>query len=274
MVSTSHQESIFCDPNYSEPIWGYDGSGGPDNWAELDPNYHKCDLGQKQSPININTKEVVRTQWNGTLQFQYSCPDLKLKNTGREIEIECCDRSNKLVLAQQEYELKEFHFHTPSEHAVDLHAYPVEMHLVHEKLGNPSKVVVVAVLINLGEENPFLELIASNLPEQPGCEIKVNNSDVSVLKLLPKTHNFYYYCGSLTTPPCTEHIHWIVLEETVFASVSQISRLSSVFPFFNVRPIQPTNNRLVRLIMNDKHLGEGDVLKVEVSREISLSQSS
>ena len=229
MITTADQESIFCDPNYSEPIWGYDGAIEPDNWAELDPEkYHKCDLGQKQSPININTQEVVRTQWDGTLQFQYSCPDLKLKNTGREIEIKCCDRSNKLVIAQQEYKLKEFHFHTPSEHAVDLHAYPVEMHLVHEKVGSPSKQVVVAVFIHPGEENSFLELIASNLPDQPGCEIEVKNTDVSVLNLLPKTHDFYYYCGSLTTPPCTENVHWIVFKETVFASVSQISGLQDL----------------------------------------------
>ncbi|WP_017315707.1 carbonic anhydrase [Mastigocladopsis repens] len=258
MVTTSDQQSIFCDPNYSEPIWSYDDSSGPDNWAELNPDYQKCDQGQKQSPININTKEIVRTPWNGTLQFQYSCPDLKLKNTGREIEIECCDRSNKLVIAQQEYELKEFHFHTPSEHAVDLHAYPVEIHLVHEKVGNPSKLVVVAVFINQGEENSFLELIASNLPEQPGCEIKVSNSDVSVLNLLPKTHGLYYYSGSLTTPPCSENVHWIVFKETVFASVSQISRLSSVFPFFNTRPVQPTNSRLVRLIVSNEQSGDNN----------------
>ncbi len=250
----------ICDPNFPEPIWDYDGDNGPDNWDELSRDYRKCGLGQKQSPINIDTQNVVGTKWYGALRFRYGSPDLILKNTGREIEITFSDASNKLVIANQEYELKEVHFHTPSEHTVDFQTYPVEIHLVHEQVRNSfTKRVVVGLFINPGKANSFLNLITSNLINQIGCQRNVDNKDeVSVDNLLPKTRDFYYYSGSLTTPPCTENVHWIVFKEPVEASALQISQLSSVFPFFNTRPIQRSNNRLVKLIENDNHSGDNN----------------
>ena len=266
MVTTSD----ICDPNFQEPIWDYDGDNGPDNWDELSRDYRKCGLGQKQSPINIDTQNVVRTKWYGPLRFEYnSFPDLILKNTGREIEITFSDDSNKLVIAKQEYELKEVHFHALSEHTVDHCHYPVEIHLVHERVRNSfTKRVVVAVFINPGKPNSFLNLITSNLlnPIEIGCERNVENTNEdSVKKLLPRSKDFYHYSGSLTTPPCTENVHWIVFKEPLEASELQISQLSSVFPFFNTRPIQLINNRLVKLIVNNKHSGDNKAMTIKTS---------
>ena len=116
------------------------------------------------------------------------------------------------------YKLHSFHFHLYSEHRIENKQYPMELHFVHKNMNKNDKLnenLVIAVLFdyNFGEDNKFLNDI--NL----SYEKKIN--DASILSLIDKNDEYYYYKGSLTTVPCTENVNWIVFKKTRYMSYNQ-----------------------------------------------------
>ena len=245
----------YCDPGTNEDNWGDFGS--------------QCVNGRMQSPINIPEET---DEGNTTLTLRYGCPDLQVKNNGRKIEVECCEHCNQLTVNKREYVLKEFHFHTPSEHKINGQGYNAECHLVHYEMGGSEDdpKVVLAILLKTdsnedndddddddSNDNSFLELITSNLPEVEACSL-VNNDTVNIREFFPERLDFYEYDGSLTTPNCGEGIRWFVFKQAVLASPEQIEALRSIFACDNVRSIQPLNGRTVKCVDAENVIFEDD----------------
>jgi carbonic anhydrase len=216
--------------------WTYEGEEGPEHWGELDPNYTLCADGRAQSPINLSTVQGADLT---DIVFNYSPSALNIFNNGHTIQVNY-DAGSSITYNETEYSLLQFHFHHPSEHTVDGESFDMELHLVHaDAKGN---LAVVGILINGGEsDNETLASVFANLPSEAGepqpTELSVNASD-----FLPASHLYDTYSGSLTTPPCSQGVRWLVLTQPIELSEAQLESFTTLFEG-NARPVQPLNNR-------------------------------
>ena len=104
--------------------------------------------------------------------------------------------------------------------------------------------MVVGVLIDEGEEHPVLKKLWAFMPESTG-ETSEQAVGIEETNLLPPTSDYFSYSGSLTTPPCSEGVKWIVLKTPIEASAEQITTFKErVGPATN-RPVQPHNARII-----------------------------
>lgn len=149
---------------------------------------------------------------------------------------------NFLVVDNKEYKLAQFHFHTPSEHQFNGQNFVMEIHLVHTDDSN--QLAVLGVMIKEGTENPYLEQAWNVLPLHEDTEDVQLTETIDLMSLLPKEKDSFHYKGSLTTPPCSEDVRWIILEEPIEMSKEQIDKFHNIFPD-NHRPVQPLNERKV-----------------------------
>ncbi|MGB8022056.1 MAG: carbonic anhydrase family protein [Candidatus Nanopelagicales bacterium] len=227
--------------------WSYDGDTGPAHWADL--GYPDC-AGDSQSPINIRTRRVVRKPMKNP-RIRYVASEAEVVNNGHSIEAEA-PAGSTMTTGGVVYELKQIHFHTRSEHTIDGDHYPIEVHFVHQ--ANSGQTAVVAVLAELGKKanrawEPYVTA-AEELSEADPPETV--EADIDWAAMLPRSSAGFRYEGSLTTPPCTEGVHWNVLATPVRLSEQQIEAFESV-PLSqapsgaNYRPVQPRNGRVVTL---------------------------
>ena len=107
-----------------------------------------------------------------------------------------------------------------------------------------GNLAVVAVMFEEGHENKTLKEIWSAMPEIAGNKIGLP-SVVSVDGLLPINREYYRFNGSLTTPPCSEGVLWLVMKQPMTVTKEQITQFTHVMPQPTNRPIQPTNARPV-----------------------------
>lgn len=216
--------------------WDYTGDTGPDNWAKLSPEYGAC-AGSNQSPINMTGFVDAKLQ---PVFFKYGSGSSEILNNGHTVQINTLP-GNTITVDGIEFELKQFHFHVPSENQIRGKSYPMEGHLVHaDKDGN---LAVVAVMVTEGEENTALAKAWAQMPEK-GEKVALS-SEISPLEVLPKKHDYYRFNGSLTTPPCSEGVRWLVMKQPITASKQQIDRFLQVMGHHNNRPVQPVNARTV-----------------------------
>jgi carbonic anhydrase len=221
--------------------WGYQGAIGPDHWGALAPEYAACN-GKEQSPIDIrDAKKASLPQ----LRFDYRSGPLAIDNNGVTIRVNYPPgRSGDfLIVGDTRYQLVQFHFHRPSEEYIDGKPYPMVLHLVHKS--SDGKVAVVAVMLKPGKANATLQQLWDHMPMTPGPDQEIAGAEVSPATLLPASYAYYTYMGSLTAPPCTEGVTWIVLKSPVEISSAQIAAFAKLFPH-DVRPPQPLNGRVVQ----------------------------
>ncbi|MDR3631921.1 MAG: carbonic anhydrase family protein [Desulfocapsaceae bacterium] len=217
--------------------WGYSGKTGPADWAKLSPEYSSCD-GKNQSPINLDGFIPAKLV---PLVFDYKGGSAEILNNGHTIQINARPGST-VGIDGIEFELKQYHFHAPSENLIKGKSFPMEAHLVHaDQNGN---IVVVAVMFTAGEANKALEKAWNQMPKTEGEKLALS-SDISPLDLLPPNHAYYRFNGSLTTPPCTEGVRWVVIKDAVSASAAQIEEFARVMHHPNNRPVQSINARSV-----------------------------
>ncbi len=227
--------------------WGYGEDDGPANWAALSPDYATCTSGREQSPIDIaamTTGDQVRlgrTYQAATLKIIRQEHVSDVIDNGHTIQINY-DEGSYLQLGEASYELKQYHFHAPSEHTIKGRHFPMEMHLVHQSAA--GDLAVLGVLIDQGSHNPAFEPVWANLPDEAGEEVHIEHLAVNVDDLLPANHNTYRYRGSLTTPPCSEGVSWFVAVEPIALSADQIAAFTSIFQGNN-RPIQALYDRAI-----------------------------
>ncbi len=214
--------------------WGYAGEEGPAHWAELNPAFATCGSGKNQSPINLT--RFVEAEME-PLGFRYQAGGNEILNNGHTVQINYAPGS-VLTLGGHDYELKQFHFHAPSENQIEGKSYPLEAHLVHAD--SEGNLAVVAVMFDEGAKNAALEQAWANMPQKAGDKLAV---EAMAEDLLPEVRDYYRYNGSLTTPPCTEGVTWLVMKNPVTASLEQIERFAEAVHHPNNRPVQHANAR-------------------------------
>ena len=221
--------------------WSYKGDTGPDHWGDLQPDFHQCKEGNKQSPVDIsNTKAAAHNL--SPIKFSYKESGLKIINNGHTIQVNY-GQGSSITFDGKTYDLLQFHFHSPSEHTSNGKAHNMEAHLVHKN--QDGELAVVGVFLTKGKQNDFIETLWAHLPEKVGKEEAAENVRIQAAQLLPADQSFYRYQGSLTTPPCSEGVVWSVMETPVEVSEEQISRFTAAI-HDNARPVQPLNERVIR----------------------------
>lgn len=220
------------------PHWDYAGPHGPSHWGELDPQFAACGNGRAQTPIDIvETVDAALPP----IAFHYVPGGHDEVNNGHTIQIDY-DAGSDIRLDGRDYRLKQFHFHTPSENHIGGRAYPMEAHLVHADA--EGRLAVIAVMFEEGPENLALASPWAVMPMRAGDSAHFARK-VSAEALLPASHDYYRFEGSLTTPPCTEGVTWIVMKHPVTASRGQITKLARAMGHPNNRPLQALNARVV-----------------------------
>lgn len=219
------------------PHWTYDGEQGMDHWGMLSRGYMTCESGSHQSPIDIMMPAEDRAPER--LQFHYRRADIQTMHNGHSIQVKVSPGS-ELQVNGRTYQLMQFHFHEPSEHHIEGKASPFELHLVHrDGIGH---IVVVSLLADLGVGHPVLSTLWSSLPMHAGESAPSRQLDLSAL--IPNNLHHFAYHGSLTTPPCTEGVHWIVMKDKISIAQAQIDQFV-VLVGHNSRAIQPIHDRQV-----------------------------
>ena len=218
--------------------WGYSGSDGPEHWGELTPEFAACKTGHLQSPVNIVGAQSADLP---EIQFEYKPSALHIINNGHTIEIVYAPGSF-IKVGDKRYELKQFHFHHPSEETIKGKHSPLELHLVHADAN--GNLAVVSVLLDEGSANPLVETLWGLAPKTAGPEKDDDKLQINATDLLPAKRGYFTFAGSLTTPPCTEGVSWFVLKTPVTISKKQVATFAQVYPY-DERPTQPLNGRTV-----------------------------
>lgn len=226
--------AALCATSDDTHHWSYSGNEGPGHWGGL------CRSGKAQSPIDIRTA-AAKLETLPALSFDYRPGPLHIVNNGHSVQVDV-EPGSSLTIGPDRYSLVQFHFHKPSEEAIDGRHYAMVAHLVHRDAA--GRIAVVAVLLKAGAENPLIDKLWRNIPSQKGREASLDAVTISPGQLLPASRAYFTYQGSLTTPPCTEGVRWIVLKTPNSVSVSQIVGFGKFYPM-NARPVQPTNEREV-----------------------------
>jgi len=223
----------------TKPHWTYRGHEGPEHWGDLDPAFSACKTGNEQSPIDITKPAAEHLP---AIQFSYKASPLAIVDNGHTVQVNYGPGSS-IDVGGHRYELKQFHFHHPSENKLHGKASALEIHFVHADAD--GKLAVVGVLVDEGAANPALQTLWDNIPKTKGRESKVAGVNVNAAELLPATHGYYNFPGSLTTPPCSEGVSWFLLKAGDHASGEQIAAFAKLYPL-NARPVQPLHGRTIR----------------------------
>lgn len=218
--------------------WTYEGDHGPKHWAELAPDFGECGRGRSQSPIDIS--HATARDDLPELRVAYHTAPLRIVNTGHMVQVNT-PPDDHLHVGDHVYDLMQFHFHAPSEEHVDGRTYDMEIHLVHRDA--EGHLAVLGVLVAAGRAHPALDHVLPNMPSGPSPEHTVDDQ-IDPATLMPGDLSYFYYEGSLTTPPCAEHVAWYVLEAPIDASAEQIAQFHKLYRH-NARPVQPLKARPV-----------------------------
>lgn len=231
VVDTDQEESTSAH-------WTYHGEEGPEHWGELDPAYAACGEGESQSPIDFAS---TTEQDLANIQFSYESSAVKIINNGHTILVEY-DAGSSISVDDKRYDLKQFHFHAPSEHSSDGVEHAAELHLVHA--AEDDSLAVVGLFVDIGPENTSLAEVWEHLPEESG-PARSTDAIVDAADLLPPDQRTFRYSGSLTTPPCSEDVDWLMMIEPINISDAQLAAFTEIMEG-NDRPVQPLNDREVR----------------------------
>ena len=206
--------------------------------------YATCSIGTRQSPVNLGIDNHKDHLYK--LHYKYSPDKPVFFNTGDGIQVNTSDDyQGQLMIGELAYPLIQFHFHEPSEHVLGEKQFPAELHFVHIRAD--GRIAVLGVLIEEGEGNPTFQTILDNMPTTGGGQNDHSGIQVNPASLLPevgKRWNYYTLAGSLTTPPCSEGVHWFVLSEPITISQAQLAQLKSFYTG-NARHTQDLNGRSV-----------------------------
>lgn len=221
----------------SQESWAYSGEAGPDHWAKLRPEFSSCE-GKNQSPVNLSGFVDAKLE---PIDFSYPAAAAEILNNGHTIQVNA-QPGSRITIDGRSFELKQFHFHAPSENTVNGKSFAMEAHLVHaDQDGN---LAVVAVMFDEGQPNEAIAQAWAQMPKTEGERLALA-APVSPLGVLPDNRGYYRFSGSLTTPPCTEGVRWLVMKQPMTASKQQIEAFTHVMHHPNNRPVQALNARAV-----------------------------
>jgi len=221
--------------------WDYAGDGSPQHWAELAPENRLCGVGTRQSPIDI--RDTIKVDLE-KINFDYHPSGFAVIDNGKTVQVDMAS-GNTLQVMGRSFDLESFHFHRPSEERVNGRQYEMVMHLVHRDA--ERNLAVVAVLIERGPDDKpqaAVQQVWNNLPLERGTP-QPASGQLDPLQLLPKERGYFTYMGSLTTPPCSENVLWMVMKQPVQLTSSQINIFARLYPM-NARPLQSGSGRMIK----------------------------
>lgn len=218
--------------------WDYGSIAGPSHWGELSPEFRACTTGHRQSPIDIRNTERRELPH---IVFDYKPSRLRIVDNGHTVMINYAPGSY-VVVGDQRYQLKQFHFHRPSEEKINGKAFDMSAHLVH--VNSEGKLAVVAILLEAGEDNGLIRELWKDLPKEKAKEEVLDRVQIDLSQILPQDRSYYTFAGSLTTPPCSEDVTWIVLKHPTSISSAEIEQFSHLYRN-DARPTQPRYDRAI-----------------------------
>jgi carbonic anhydrase len=218
--------------------WSYEGGTGPEAWARLAPEFAQCASGARQSPIDIRDGMKLELE---QIAFDYRPSSFRVIDNGHTIQANVSGWNSIRVMGRR-YALVQFHFHRPSEEMIDGRLFDMVVHLVHKD--NEGRLAVVAVLVEKGARQQAIQAVLNNLPLEKGEETAAAGM-LDMNQLLPESRKYYTYMGSLTTPPCTEGVLWVVMKQPVQATGDQLNLFARMYPM-NARPIQSSAGRTIK----------------------------
>lgn len=226
----------------SDADWSYEGDTGPEHWAKLESKNVLCSGGKNQSPVNIDTQRTVDIKQE-PIKLNYSMLVAeRIKNTGHSIQVDM--RSGGVIsLDGKDFELKQFHFHTPSENRVNGKSFPMEAHFVHQN--DTGELAVLAMMFVPGKADQTLIKLWEKMPYKVGDSARLSASALKNIESDSHFSNYYRFNGSLTTPPCSEGVRWIVMQTPMTVSEEQVKALQKALKNPNNRPVQALNARLI-----------------------------
>jgi carbonic anhydrase len=223
------------------PHWSYEGETGPQAWGQLQPSFNLCAIGKRQSPIHIDDSEALLGPAE-PLQIDYRPSGGSVVNNGHTIQVDL-QGDNTLTVRGSTYKLVQFHFHHPAEEKLNYKGFAMVAHLVHQNA--QGQLAVLAVLFDPGEASPMIQKVWTHMPLDAGDRVSLPDGLIDLNETLPKDMRYYQFIGSLTTPPCTEGVLWLVLRQPMTLSREQLKLFAQLFPN-NARPTQPGFGRVVR----------------------------
>jgi carbonic anhydrase len=221
--------------------WGYAGDVGPEHWAELAPENKLCSVGTRQSPIDIRDGLAVDLE---PIAFDYRASSFSVLDNGHTVQVNVAP-GNSLTVMGRRFELLQFHFHRPSEERINGRQFDMVVHLVHRD--EQGRLAVVAVPLERGRDDkpqPVVQAVWANLPLEKGEALQAQ-AQIDLNQLLPTDRGYYTYMGSLTTPPCSEGVLWMVMRQPVPLTAQQIGIFARLYPM-NARPLQAGSGRVIK----------------------------
>jgi carbonic anhydrase len=217
--------------------WAYEGPAGPQTWGGLKPEFALCGSGQRQSPIDIRGGLAVDLE---PVRFDYQASRFGVIDNGHTVQVNVAP-GNAIEVGGRRFELKQFHFHRPSEERIDGRQFEMSVHLVHQD--EQGRLAVVTVLLDRGPAQPAVQKVWNNLPLEKNEEVAARTA-LDINEILPSDRRYYTYMGSLTTPPCSEGVQWVVMRQPVALSPEQIDLFARIYPM-NARPLQQAAGRRI-----------------------------
>ncbi|PHV19022.1 carbonate dehydratase [Janthinobacterium sp. BJB1] len=218
--------------------WSYEGESGPANWSKINVDWAKCGNGNRQSPIDIRDGMKVELE---QISFDYHPSSFSVVDNGHTVQVGVSG-GNYITVQNRMFELQQFHFHRPSEERINGKAFEMVVHLVHRDA--EGRLAVLALLLERGAPQATIQTVWNNLPLE-----KFETMQPTILldpaEMLPARRDYYTYMGSLTSPPCSEGVLWLVMKQPVQASPAQMALFSRLYPL-NARPVQSGNGRIIK----------------------------
>ena len=226
-------------PPHVTPHWSYSGANGADKWGSLDNEFATCGVGQRQSPIDI--RRTVKADLP-PIKFAYKSIPLSIVDNGHSVKVDT-PAAGGITVDSESYELVQFHFHRPSEEKINGKTYDMVVHLVHQS--KEGKLAVIAVLMEAGKEQKLIRTLWTHMPLEQDKPVVRDDVKIDPSQLIPPKSGYYTFLGSLTTPPCSEGVLWLVMKTPIQVSKEQLASFATVYKN-NARPIQPTNGRVIK----------------------------
>ncbi len=239
--SVSPLPALRATPPPGEKQWTHHGETGPQAWGQLNPEFKLCATGQRQSPINIDESNTLQGPAE-PLQINYQPSTGSVVHNGHTIAVDVVG-DNTVTVRDSTFKLVQLNFHTPSEVRINDRSAAMVVHLVHKN--DKGQLAVVAVMLDPGVANAVINTVWTYMPLDVGDRVRLPAGAINLNELLPKDQRYYQFMGSLTTPPCTEGVLWLVLKQTTPISPEQLKLFTQLFPH-NARPVQALNGRPVR----------------------------
>ena len=236
-ASTTVKPSLVVDSIVFEDV--DEGNFLTSDWDDSSKYAPTCVEGKNQSPINFKNVYIAKLP---EFKFMYQKSNLTVLNNNYTALV-TPKQDNYILLDNIKYDLKQFHFHSPSEHQIDGVSYPLEVQFVHQD--SDDNYVIVSILFKMGSKTPkFYKKLFYSIPQQKESSNFLTQK-ININKLISQRGSYQHYNGSLTGPSCHEGVKWLVLDSPILISNDYLTMYKTHFKEDNNRPVQPINARLI-----------------------------